>query len=193
MPAPHYSMFYRPDALPDAQPRMSKYWRQSYWDIKSRFSLQAVCFSWCHTIYASSITNVCVMFAGISRVFMLNVMCSTFRRLTWPGLVHCWVTCVTWPDFIDCVVEVERVQCASVTTAWWASTSTECPNSTRLLTHLVSAACCRWWICMLGIGWCDWLSIDHMNTPKAGEPAYHSCPLLSFSKYFKSVHLIKAV
>ena len=28
MPAPHYSVFYRPDALPAAQPTASKHWRQ---------------------------------------------------------------------------------------------------------------------------------------------------------------------
>ena len=28
MPAPHYSIFYRPDALPAAQPTASKHWRQ---------------------------------------------------------------------------------------------------------------------------------------------------------------------
>ena len=27
MPAPHHSVFYRPDALPDAQPTTSKHWR----------------------------------------------------------------------------------------------------------------------------------------------------------------------
>ena len=29
MPAPHHSVFYRPDALPAAQPTASKHWRQS--------------------------------------------------------------------------------------------------------------------------------------------------------------------
>jgi len=27
MPAPHHSIFYSPDALPDAQPTASKHWR----------------------------------------------------------------------------------------------------------------------------------------------------------------------
>ena len=31
MPAPHYSVFYRPDALPAAQPTASKHWRQQGW------------------------------------------------------------------------------------------------------------------------------------------------------------------
>ena len=30
MPAPHHSVFYRPDALPAAQPTVSKHWRQIY-------------------------------------------------------------------------------------------------------------------------------------------------------------------
>jgi len=30
MPAPHLSVFYRPDALPAAQPTVSKHWRHNY-------------------------------------------------------------------------------------------------------------------------------------------------------------------
>ena len=34
MPAPHHSVYYRPDALPVAQPTVSKHWRQgSYWPL----------------------------------------------------------------------------------------------------------------------------------------------------------------
>jgi len=29
--APHHSIFYRPDALPDAQPTVAKHWRQLYY------------------------------------------------------------------------------------------------------------------------------------------------------------------
>jgi len=32
MPAPHRSVFYRPDALPAAQPTASKHWRQLAWN-----------------------------------------------------------------------------------------------------------------------------------------------------------------
>jgi len=31
MPAPHHSVFYRPDALPAAQPTVSKHWRDEHW------------------------------------------------------------------------------------------------------------------------------------------------------------------
>ena len=31
MPAPHHSVFYRPNALPAAQPTASKHWRQRHW------------------------------------------------------------------------------------------------------------------------------------------------------------------
>ena len=34
-PAPHHSVFYRPDALPAAQPTASKHWRQSVWPVRS--------------------------------------------------------------------------------------------------------------------------------------------------------------
>ena len=34
MPAPHYSVFYRPDALPAAQPTASKHWRQETWPVR---------------------------------------------------------------------------------------------------------------------------------------------------------------
>jgi len=30
-PVPHHSVFYRPDALPAAQPTASKHWRQKHW------------------------------------------------------------------------------------------------------------------------------------------------------------------
>jgi len=30
MPVPHHSIFYGPDALPDAQPTVSKHWRKNY-------------------------------------------------------------------------------------------------------------------------------------------------------------------
>ena len=40
MPAPHHSVFYRPDALPVAQPTASKHWRQYWVDlIQSKRSL----------------------------------------------------------------------------------------------------------------------------------------------------------
>jgi len=32
-PAPHHSVFYRPDALPAAQPTVSKHWRNQYHGI----------------------------------------------------------------------------------------------------------------------------------------------------------------
>ena len=34
MPVPHHSVFYRPDALPAAQPTASKHWRHSLYKLK---------------------------------------------------------------------------------------------------------------------------------------------------------------
>ena len=36
MPAPHHSFFYRPDALPAAQPTASKHWRHWTWNIMNK-------------------------------------------------------------------------------------------------------------------------------------------------------------
>jgi len=36
MPAPHHSVFYRPDALPAAQPTVSKHWRHKLWHMLER-------------------------------------------------------------------------------------------------------------------------------------------------------------
>jgi len=33
MPAPHHSVFYRPDALPAAKPTVSMHWRQEHWRL----------------------------------------------------------------------------------------------------------------------------------------------------------------
>jgi len=38
MPAPHHSVFYRPDALPAAQPTVSKHWRQYDWIFMIEYS-----------------------------------------------------------------------------------------------------------------------------------------------------------
>ena len=35
MPAPHRSVFYRPDALPAAQPTASKHWRHKHWRLNT--------------------------------------------------------------------------------------------------------------------------------------------------------------
>ena len=36
MPAPHHSVFYRPDALPAAEPTVSKHWRHSRYTIYTK-------------------------------------------------------------------------------------------------------------------------------------------------------------
>jgi len=41
MPAPHHSVFYRPDALPAAQRTASKHWRQTYMNLQ-HFRLKVI-------------------------------------------------------------------------------------------------------------------------------------------------------
>jgi len=44
MPAPHHSVFYRPDALPATQPIASKHWRQVYYMLPLSNSPRKVCY-----------------------------------------------------------------------------------------------------------------------------------------------------
>ena len=46
MPAPHHSVFYRQDALPDAQPTASKHWREKQQNGK----LNSICTHHCQTM-----------------------------------------------------------------------------------------------------------------------------------------------
>ena len=47
MPAPHHSVFYRPDALPAAQPTASKHWRHFVWTTTS-LKLYIIFWDICH-------------------------------------------------------------------------------------------------------------------------------------------------
>ena len=53
MPTPHQSVFYRPDALPVAQPTVSKHWKQNTAEIKTQCACASVLFAviskiaWC--------------------------------------------------------------------------------------------------------------------------------------------------
>ena len=52
MPAPHHSVFYRPDALPDAQLTASKHWRQTVDPLILTYDLDFQCpASYCHDPY----------------------------------------------------------------------------------------------------------------------------------------------
>ena len=56
MPAPHHSVFYRPDALPAAQPTVSKHWRQKV--------LQAITQKWHDRGSALKISQLNIQFAA---------------------------------------------------------------------------------------------------------------------------------
>jgi len=58
MPAPHHSSFYRLDALPDAQPTVSKHWRQILQDHNNKYYYQATkgCF-YCCSRYLSCVQS----------------------------------------------------------------------------------------------------------------------------------------
>jgi len=57
MPAPHHSVFYRPDALPDAQQTVSKHRKHSIGYTESSVNYTDTCTMW-PTICNSSATNL---------------------------------------------------------------------------------------------------------------------------------------
>jgi len=60
MPAPHHLVFYRPDALPAAQPTVSKHWRHMHW----RHKVSLV--SWLITIiFHGTYTRLTALFLGL--------------------------------------------------------------------------------------------------------------------------------
>ena len=65
MPAPHHSsFFYRPDALPAAQPTASKHWRQLLTTLKMTLS-GTHCVAWRHRlIFSISVIFVCVLYTA---------------------------------------------------------------------------------------------------------------------------------
>ena len=61
MPTPHRSVFYRPDALPAAQPTASKHWRQNIQNIILNSEIDEKCYFWQKRLFSSVIgtnTNI---------------------------------------------------------------------------------------------------------------------------------------
>ena len=73
MPAPHHSVFYRPDALPAAQPTASEHWR--HWH-------------WCEFLYVHL-----VIYVDAQALYRVLELWPTrlFTRPRWPGLVRLFV------------------------------------------------------------------------------------------------------
>ena len=71
-PAPHHSVFYRPDALPAAQPTASKHWRHSTEGSGCRYRLQILYRSWPCELLA-------LWWLSVSQVGM--VICDLFLNL----------------------------------------------------------------------------------------------------------------
>ena len=71
MPAPHRSVFYRPDALPAAQPTVSKHWRQQQYNNSEQFIF---------------LHNLCKLGGGV--LAWLSVW-SEVQTSIWPSWCHC--------------------------------------------------------------------------------------------------------
>jgi len=113
-PAPHHSVFYRPDALPAAQPTASKHWRRQryqliiitkgkvlsweYRSLQKRISCPPASVILC---WVSSVENVLLIYYA-SGLFTLQICLFTLEKI--PGLRRFWTGCYLW--YIYCFVAV---------------------------------------------------------------------------------------
>jgi len=107
-PAPHYSVFYRPDALPAAQPTVSKHWRQVvYSALKlfletftvNRFRLR----SWLADKHLQSAMKVeCSQFSPNIEQMAIKDKCNISHQLLVTAIVFQDMTLVVWNTFPDC-------------------------------------------------------------------------------------------
>ena len=80
MPVPHHSVFYRPDALPAAQPTASKHWRLIITVIDQKF--------WTWLIWGSLVQSV------HTRLTESTVIECIVFVVCW--CIHCWLFQVQW-------------------------------------------------------------------------------------------------
>ena len=81
MPAPHHSIFYRPDALPAAQPTVSKHWRQYKCSIFTR---------WDFLLQEAWSDFTC---GQVSAVWVVSRGCHTSRSNRVVAALHCVPCC----------------------------------------------------------------------------------------------------
>ena len=113
-PAPHYSVFYRPDALPAAQPTASKHWRQVvYSALKlfletftvNRFRLR----SWLADKHLQSAMKVeCSQFSPNIEQMAIKDKCNISHQLLVTAIVFQDMTLVVWNTFPDCFFTSQR-------------------------------------------------------------------------------------
>ena len=80
-PAPHHSVFYRPDAFPAAQPTASKHWRLISRDTETYNWL------WCLVCWNSDIFNTSVQFSVLTAC-----LCGRVWGATWCDCIDAAVT-----------------------------------------------------------------------------------------------------
>ena len=79
MPTPHHSVFYRPDALPAAQPTASKHWRHNRYNIL-KFTVKFFKWTWSYGIHEEWVNSVQI-FVNSSKVSVKNVSCPLSRSI----------------------------------------------------------------------------------------------------------------
>jgi len=85
MPAPHHSVFYRPDALPAAQPTVSKHWRHC---VRN--------WIYCLQSYQRKIDLImcCVTATGYIKVAFIRAMKTSFYHVNLPIFLHIYAGCL---------------------------------------------------------------------------------------------------
>ena len=99
-PAPHHSVFYRPDAHPAAQPTASKHWRhtilQSYID---NLSTEFANYNKCRWLLENSSVHKCVLLEVWNTLAcsILAVMQSLYQKPFWLSRVYMNATSPLYP------------------------------------------------------------------------------------------------
>jgi len=89
-PAPHHSVFYRPDALPAAQPTVSKHWRPIHvYDNEVQKDIEDAQ----HTEFPATLYAASCWQKDISTfVFCYTYISSQWPSVLWPSVLwHCWL------------------------------------------------------------------------------------------------------
>ena len=86
MPAPHHSVFYRPDALPAAQPTASKHWRQiaSVWTKINKQHVDKSVHK--YDIQNTSRLKICLKYIKSNTHMHMHTHTHTYLTALFPGL-----------------------------------------------------------------------------------------------------------
>ena len=108
-PAPHHSVFYRPDAVPDAQPTASKHWRQ-------QLTAHAPNHIGCE--WGRKSVNVTIVCDAVFRASNVECMGLCSRRCT-VSPPHCVTSTAMMTSMLLLMVVVMRMVVGGRACTWW--------------------------------------------------------------------------